>query len=300
MEEDQSLVSLLKGIPLTGILSAMATIVMAHLTAVGIEKIIDISGDRESSMLLDHVVYTGVCFVLFFISTVVLYKHRDSLGAIRVINQERCSPHRFLILPLSPPNKPVGESFPWAFCDKHGTSVLIGCEEAADLESDIKKLNELDEFDRWNWQQVMRAVNRHKSELKTVVLIGSKDNKNMRGETRKGSWHFRDDAERLIGHYLVDVEIRKVEEKIDFQDFKAMSSCLKKQIDWLKKQGYSDDDIIIDVTGGQVTTSIAGAAVTMRSQGLTFQYVTTNPGSDDKENVLAYNVRVVSPASSEM
>ena len=40
----------------------------------------------------------------------------------------------------------------------------------------------------------------------------------------------------------------------------------------VKELGYSEKEIIIEVTGGQKTTSIAGAAATLNNQVI-FQYV---------------------------
>lgn len=58
------------------------------------------------------------------------------------------------------------------------------------------------------------------------------------------------------------------------------------------EEKISEEDIIIDVTGGQKTTSIAGALVTLNSQ-VTFQYVQTN----EPYNVVAYDVVIQSPVS---
>ncbi len=48
-----------------------------------------------------------------------------------------------------------------------------------------------------------------------------------------------------------------------------------------------EEDIIIDVTGGQKTTSIAGAVITLNSQ-VSFQYVQTN----EPYKIMAYDVMI--------
>jgi hypothetical protein len=61
----------------------------------------------------------------------------------------------------------------------------------------------------------------------------------------------------------------------------------------LIQAGFNEQDIVIDITGGQKTTSIAGAVVTFNSQ-VTFQYVQT----DDPYDVLIYDVVVRMPVSA--
>ena len=51
------------------------------------------------------------------------------------------------------------------------------------------------------------------------------------------------------------------------------------------KEKFTDKDIVIDVTGGNITASIAGASSTL-STGITFQYVQTN----SPHEVYAYDV----------
>jgi hypothetical protein len=56
----------------------------------------------------------------------------------------------------------------------------------------------------------------------------------------------------------------------------------------------NERDIIIDVTGGFKTTSIAGASITFNSQ-VTFQYVQTLPPNE----VYAYDVVYQPPFSTD-
>lgn len=53
----------------------------------------------------------------------------------------------------------------------------------------------------------------------------------------------------------------------------------------VKEEGAEENDIIIDVTGGQKTASIAASLATLHNK-VTFQYVQTNPPYE----VFAYDV----------
>ena len=95
----------------------------------------------------------------------------------------------------------------------------------------------------------------------------------------------------LKGYLPEDVEITKVcSPGLDFEDFNAMVRHIQETIDNQKKGGkgkvkFTDKDIVIDVTGGLTTASIAGASTTLNS-GVTFQYVQ----SKSPYEVYAYDV----------
>lgn len=71
---------------------------------------------------------------------------------------------------------------------------------------------------------------------------------------------------------------------IDFQDIKKVFETIENLYDKLGASGIKNEDIIMDVTGGQVTNSIAGAIATL-TLGRKFQYVSTR----DKK-VLSYDI----------
>ncbi|MBI5780573.1 MAG: hypothetical protein HZA65_02745 [Rhodocyclales bacterium] len=53
-------------------------------------------------------------------------------------------------------------------------------------------------------------------------------------------------------------------------------SLLNDLVNEAKEDGYQEKDIMIDITGGQKTASVAGALVTLHHSELEFQYVGTN------------------------
>ncbi|MCX8018379.1 MAG: hypothetical protein N2690_10835, partial [Rhodocyclaceae bacterium] len=86
---------------------------------------------------------------------------------------------------------------------------------------------------------------------------------------------------------------------VDFEDLSSSVVALRLAI---QSCGAKPRDIVIDVTGGQKTASIAGALVTLDNRDLIFQYVPT--GNLKKENdgddgvVKPKGYQVVSRASS--
>jgi len=70
-------------------------------------------------------------------------------------------------------------------------------------------------------------------------------------------------------------------------------AAFNKAIDVFKEQGIAEREIIIDITGGQKTVSIAGAVVTL-NKNVTFQYVQTIPDESGKHKILAYDVIIQS------
>jgi hypothetical protein len=155
-----------------------------------------------------------------------------------------------------------------------------------DLAKDVNVLNTLPR--PWNWQQLLRAIKPHVATLKRVYLLGSKDEKG------RGSHHELGSCKKLLQRYL-HAEIILEEEWVDFEDFRAVVALLDKVIKTEKKKQTADKEIVIDVTGGQKTASIAGASVTLNSDAV-FQYVQT---AGDPPKVYEYDVIYRAPVSSQ-
>jgi hypothetical protein len=163
----------------------------------------------------------------------------------------------------------------------------ITVELTGDLDNDIKAL---DKISRWNWQQLLRGLRLHRSDLKHVFLIGSKDDS--RG--RPGSQNSIQQAIKLLKWYFPDVIVTGTETAtaVDFEDFRVLTRFMNGVIALYKGKGYREDDIVVDVTGGQKTASIAGAIVTLNS-GVQFQYVSTV----DPDKCMAFNISYTPPPS---
>lgn len=277
-------------LPWKGIISAMMTIILSHFAA----------GAIEGSFIIKWYFWPWLNYPLtvisllslFLLSFLWFYENRSTFQSIQVLDTSFITPHRCLILLVSGPNKPPPDTFPWTLSDDKNNQATIGATTPSLLLNDIKELNKIV---YWNWQQILRGLYPHRESLEKVILIGSTDD----SQKGRGSYKYLGQAKMLIDRYFPNMDIKPLKKAIDFEDFHSLISCIRKEIEKLKDK-FSEDDIIIDVTGGQKTTSIAAASVTMVNHKLKFQYVKTNPGDNEDENVLCFNARFESPASLEV
>lgn len=242
----------------------------------------------------NHLFNIGVTFLFFAASFWLVFKFRGAFLSARSFRCHPCKPRACLVMILTFPTPAIqvpSGSLPWKLEKKDKiTGNIIGepiVIEGRSLNDDTKRLP----YMWWNWQQLMRALIPHLNSLQEVRLLGSMDKKGI------GSHAFTKHAKILIKSYFPNSEVNIHKDAADFEDFNALKSELNEIMTELKNK-YSEDEIIIDVTGGQKTASIAAATVTLNSQ-MNFQYVRTVPfGSVDiNEDVMSYDVRVFSPLS---
>ena len=222
-----------------------------------------------------------VCMV-FIVTSICLYHNRQAFAPVRSLSRHLCEPHEVVILLVSPSNPavtPGAPLFPFHLTDGRGHSVALA---GASLAEDIKTLDAI----RWNWQPLLRALvpHTHEARLQRLHLIGSSG--------PGGSFEQLPLCQQFVGQYLPQVEIQPLRDPVDFEDFNTLVRCMRRIIEAEKRRGISERDIIIDVTGGFKTTSIAGAGITFNSQVM-FQYVQTRPPYE----VYAYDVLYQSPMS---
>ena len=225
----------------------------------------------------------SVAVGFFLVASFGLYRLRRAFANIQSLSWHKCDPHKSLILLVSTPT--FGTELDAASRTLRfsgGTDIEL----SDDLHKDIEELDALSKKNpscRWNWQQMMRAIQPHvdpEKRLRRLHLIGSTD----------GSFRHLDSCKEWLKGYLPGVEITRDESGVNFGDFNAMVRRIQETIDKQKKGGkgkvkFTDKDIVIDVTGGTTTASIAGASTTLNTK-VTFQYVQTNPPYE----VFAYDV----------
>lgn len=159
------------------------------------------------------------------------------------------------------------------------------------LEQDISNLSLLEEQKiSWNWTQLLRGIQSHVNRLEKLYLITTADSvKNKK--TYKGSYEFSAEAKKLFKLYFPDnsVEIKiydkRVEPEAIVQSHQVYSELMDDLID---RQGYTDENIAIDITGGTSLMSIAGALSTLQNR-VVFQYVTT----DGRGDVIQFGLNLV-------
>lgn len=231
---------------------------------------------------------TAVAAVLVILAMSVLWvAARDLLTMHHLRPSTKPLPHKVLIAAVSWLSKPLlitrdGKlAIPW----DDGRNI---CELTGDLGTDIESITQAHAKGAWrgpypwNGQQFLRAIACHAGILEQVILLGSTGADGSHTQLR--------DYERLVHLYApkpaqkpnVDIS----QPPVEFEDLHAMEDAFAQCIRVIMRKPYTEDDIILDVTGGQKTASIAAALATLSRHKLEFQYVRT--GGDN--SVLAFNV----------
>jgi len=233
-------------------------------------------------------------FALLFI---MLYNLRSAFLNAYALYRHEAEPHKAMIILVSALNimpEKKNNNFPWTISSKGAEATING----ASLENDINLLEkEKPKGLRWNWQQLMRSLLPHQQTLQIIYLLGSPD---IIGKikTIEGSHKHLNLAEELIKQYLKgDIKIKQYP-AVSFEDFDNLIISINRCIEEIKsKDKIKEKDILIEITGGQKTASIAGAMATLNTR-VTFQYVDTNPDPDTGEyKIWAYDVAIESPIS---
>jgi hypothetical protein len=273
--------SLLNRVPWRALMAAWLVLITGSLVADGLKGKALFEHWWPALTQYQWLITLGVV-VLFIAASVWLYHQRQAFSLARSLSRHLCEPHASLILFVSTPNlTPSGTAslFPLQLRNDRGPTVEL---HGKSLAEDIKALDAI----RWNWQQLLRAIVPHATTLQRLHLIGSPG--------ANGSFAHLGLCQGLLQAYLPGVSLVQVDEPVDFEDFNVLVQCMRRIIEQEKQHGMQERDIIIDVTGGFKTTSIAGASITFNSQ-VTFQYVQTSPPNE----VYAYDVVYQPPFSSD-
>lgn len=236
---------------------------------------------------LEHALRVAGAVALAVIALVGLWSAaRHLLIVHRLQPGSSVKPHRVLIAAVSTLNSPLVAGEPAIAVAKHHASVRLSGALHTDIDaiSTAHRENRWEGY-RWNGQQLLRAISPHLPTLQQVILLGSSG--------RGGSQDQLDDYQRLLRLYLPQIDIDIGRASVDFEDINAMTHAFAECIDAACLKGYAERDIMIDVTGGQKTASIAAALSTLSRPGLEFQYVQTS----DNFDVRSFNVVAKSRAN---
>ncbi len=135
---------------------------------------------------------------------------------------------------------------------------------------------------RKNWEMPYLAIEYHQK-LRRLFVITSSDLKKGT-ETIQGTAHLFPDFKEFVKRAFPDREIDVVELSpggVDFEDVKEVFNVIE---DFYKRPEIKPREVLVDITGGKKTNSIAGGIATL-AMGRRFQYIGTN----DKQ-VNAYDV----------
>ena len=161
------------------------------------------------------------------------------------------------------------------------------CPVKKQLTERTKHLDDLSFLGTHPWRIALEGIRSHEESLEKIIVISSADREGIEGETVQGTYHefptFRTLTESLYlnqpGPEIIPLgvatNIDRYRQGVDFENAEELVESIDAVFETLSKQGYSDDEIITDVTGGQKPTS-AIAAVMALAEGRRFQYVSTH------------------------
>ena len=129
------------------------------------------------------------------------------------------------------------------------------------------KLMKIEEFgEKNNYRMPLTAIDYHKDKLEKIIIACSEKSHGDRDKFLKC-------MRNLFGKELEDmVNIRYIK---NFEDAKSVYKFLESVYGQLKQEGFMEDDIVFDVTGGQKAISIAGAMFAIPNDRH-LQYVSTS------------------------
>ncbi|SET63166.1 CRISPR-associated protein (Cas_Cas02710) [Nitrosomonas marina] len=238
--------------------------------------------------LLEYCISLILVTLSFIYSAKVLYEKSQNLFYKNLQHTDKPTAHRVLIMAVS-------KLFPPPVAESDGIYIYLSKNQRVKLTGEIK--TDIEEFNNQefnvNTQQFLRAIEPHIDDsLEKVFLIGSKDFIKEKSDIDEGSFNLLDTVSKILRLYKEDLEISIHGEEtkgVPFEDVDLLRRAYEKMIQQaLETEGkdYTEHDIIIDVTGGKKTVSIAAAMATFGHKNLKFQYVET--GGDNP--ILTFNI----------
>ncbi len=216
-----------------------------------------------------HLLVFSIAIVFAVFGAVGAWRYRESTRSLfaKVEQlQARASPRKALIFFVSTQSalKEIPPASGAATIDMGpGRSIELS---RVDADSDAGRLGE---HSRWSWEQILRGIGAHGKKLEFIYLIGSSDS-----ESQTGSFRQLPIAAAFFEPYLKGSKIRLAEAAVDFENYASVSEALEKAIRAAKALGIGDQQICVDITGGQKPTSAAGTIATL-NRDVVLQYVQT-------------------------
>lgn len=317
----------MKNLPMPELAMALALGVSINLLAGLLQTLVLRTGsDAVHRLTVPGIVLT---FLISASCLVQVYRRRRIFGFPRArLSQAQSRPARVLVLLLSPSDwKQAGKleltQATWHFpLHNSPTDPRLGNPPNAQVVAPSpppgkgaarqclhRDLTILAGGPRWNWTQALRALYPHlgdgEEKLNRLVVLGSPG--------RDGSACQRVVFRELLGSYVPPSIIDISAPAVDFLDFQVLSDAVRRAMDDALEHCQRDaaigvststerptqKDIVIDVTGGEKTASIAAAAVTLSSEA-SFQYVSTRPIdlTDPTRDVLVYDISYDAPPNA--
>ncbi len=266
--------------------------------------------------------------VLFVVLLALVRQGRQSLTDIRSLANTSCGAPgfdvpdgvqavKYLVIPVSAPSHiPQFESDGGVVFMNEKPPIRVELAPIAAATWEERKQRLIEDIDqlgkaklRCNWQQLMRSLLPHVKSLEGVRLIGSAaeepappaksgpDELSFEEQKKHGSAPYLDLACRLLQRYCKPGIVKTVEAidkeqhnriAVRFDNIPQLAALIRATAEHLA--GEHEEEVCVDVTGGQKSTSIAAAQVTMQSRTV-IQYVNTG----DTQDIQLIDIRIELP-----
>jgi hypothetical protein len=268
---------------LLGILLVMAAGLTLEVLAVSIDHAVERWIDGES-IKAGHWWFIVICSALVFILSGVIWFEQHVFRSlwVRYSIKSDAMPKPYLVIFISRQD-----------CLKNLADIPEdGKLSLADIKLERKNL--LDEAEligrslekQWSWEMILRAIHPHLSVLKRIYLIGSKESQGKEG-LEPGTFAQKEMLCRFLAPYLVAAGkaatpsgaasmIVSWSKPVDFESFEDVHQTLESIRNELAEELNEEDELCVDITGGQKPTSAAAGLFTV-NKGVVIQYVQTNP-----------------------
>ena len=222
-------------------------------------------------------------YVIFFVLMVwLLYRQRGVFLRPHTryyLPSEEAEKRKHLVLFLSVLPKELEKS----------NGIPKGLQLSQDINEDIRKIEALKKANqdpRWSWEMPLRAMCHHLGRLETATVICSKKSISqvkMFLEICRSYGQLNSISFFLLAQKSGRSELIRLSSQadfgsfqgFDFESFDELSQAMWILLREYKKRGYSENETVIDITGGQKPTSVVGASMTFNRRVRT-QYIQTD------------------------
>ena len=149
---------------------------------------------------------------------------------------------------------------------KKAKALVLFLSPNKDEEEDLIKLKTLEDMKPFKYFMPFRAIDYHKDTLTKIIISCSDQSFNDKDKFLKC-------VQNIFGSKIT--KIIEIKNAGDFEKAKNVYDFLENAYEELKKEGFKEDDIVFDVTGGQKVIAIAGAMFAIPNDRH-LQYVSTN------------------------
>jgi len=220
-----------------------------------------------------NLLWSGFPFLLVFLYALLQVRHARRNVRPKMERSKNLNRAKVLILFLSPFKNIGPPQTPEALQAKEFLDGVCAGQIKATLQEALEKL------DKNTWAMPLKALDYHRETLERLIVIPSADSKKQVG-THQEFGQFKalveaiwSSCQKMTVKGMGTIN-QNYQQGVDFEDAPALVEAIDDVYKYLLNQHYSAEQILIDVTGGQKLTTVAGAAVSL-VEGRLFQYVST-------------------------